>query len=354
MVIDYSFPKLTRLGGTHPHTVRCRLPDPALLSGPMKARLAFLFAVLVSIATIPCFLKRQNVQVVNVHYLTPAAWIFALLRRLGILRSRLIVSLHGTDLGVVQGRSLPERMGIQVLTAADLIVTPSHALRTSLLETRPQYANKTHVVHNGIDPDRIAHAVAEGDATCAEPSGRRSIVALGTFSRGKGHDLLIRAFASIATTHPDVDLMIAGKSGPSLAQTRQLVTELGLESRIRTVEDAPHAAAMRLLARASLFVQPSRQEAFGIAILEAGVLGVPVIATRVGGIPEIISDRENGRLVEPEDADALSAALIELLDDPGLGQQYAHALRERVMSDFLWGNAHERYLRLAGAEGRHL
>jgi glycosyltransferase involved in cell wall biosynthesis len=97
------------------------------------------------------------------------------------------------------------------------------------------------------------------------------------------------------------------------------------------------------LERARVLCLPSRSESFGVALLEAGAYGLPVVASRVGGIPEIVTDGETGLLVPPEDPAALSDALERVLSDPERARRLGDNLRRRVVADFSWTRAYQDY-----------
>ncbi len=124
--------------------------------------------------------------------------------------------------------------------------------------------------------------------------------------------------ATVATRLPDVLLLVLGTAPPGEpdyeAECRRLVAALGLEQRVRFMgyrRDVP--AFMRTF---DVFALPTRSEPFGKVVVEAMAAGCPVVATRVGGIPEIVTTPELGTLIGPDDAGALSAALLEYLLDP--------------------------------------
>lgn len=114
------------------------------------------------------------------------------------------------------------------------------------------------------------------------------------------------------------------------------------------MENVPHATVIGCLRKAAAFCLPSRIEPFGIAILEAGALRVPVVATRVGGIPEIVTDGITGRLVPADDVAALATALAELLASPQERDRLAENLHRRVRDEFTWQRACRQYLDAAG------
>jgi glycogen(starch) synthase len=110
----------------------------------------------------------------------------------------------------------------------------------------------------------------------------------------------------------------------------------------------PHEQTLAAIAGAELLVLPSRREPFGIVLLEAGSLGVPVVASRVGGIPEIVEDDASGRLVAPDDAGALARAIGELLGDRAEAQRLAANLRRAAETRFTWRRAADRYAAILG------
>ncbi|OLE20551.1 MAG: hypothetical protein AUG50_00300 [Betaproteobacteria bacterium 13_1_20CM_3_63_8] len=109
------------------------------------------------------------------------------------------------------------------------------------------------------------------------------------------------------------------------------------------VENLSHAEVGAYLDHAKAFCLPSRIEPFGIAILEAGAFRLPVVASRVGGIPEIVIDEETGLLTEPEDVAGLVHALTRVLSDDTLARELGERLHYRVATDFSWARAYRAY-----------
>ena len=184
-----------------------------------------------------------------------------------------------------------------VLRGADRIVACSESLRATAT-TFCSAADRSGVtIHNGVDVDQLH---ADSKRSIIPPDflpARPFILSVGTFEHRKGQDVLVRAFEAVVRTFRDLDLVMVGRSGPTKESLRALVHDLGLEDRVRFVPDLPHGQVLRLVEKAMLFVSPSRSEPFGIALLEAGAFGVPVVACTVGGVPEFITHDLNGRLV---------------------------------------------------------
>jgi glycosyltransferase involved in cell wall biosynthesis len=179
-------------------------------------------------------------------------------------------------------------------------------------------ASKVVTVWNGIDLARFAYS---GPV----PGGPAVVVA--RLSPEKDHASLLRAVALVARVEPGFRLEIAG-SGPCEAELKSLAGSLRLGDAVRflgRVDDVP-----ALLMRASLLVQPSLLEGIALTLLEAMARGLPVIATRVGGNPEVVVDGETGRLVPARSAEALAAAVLALWRDPEASRRLGRAGRDRA------------------------
>jgi len=147
----------------------------------------------------------------------------------------------------------------------------------------------------------------------------------------KGHDVLIRAMPKVITERPQVQLAIVG-TGKMEPELKRLVQELGLN---QSVHFLPVVNQTReILPLFDLFVLPSLSEGLGLSAIEAQAVGLPVIASRVGGLPHLIDDEKTGLLVEPGNVPALAAAILRLLNDPEQGQRIAQQAREKVVRDF--------------------
>ena len=147
----------------------------------------------------------------------------------------------------------------------------------------------------------------------------------------KGHAWLLKAIPLVLIKFPRAFFVVIG-DGPLLGQLRGLAEELGIGRSVAFLgarEDVPEC-----LAALDLFVFPSLNEGLGRALIEAMAVGLPVVATRVGGIPDIVVDGKNGVLVPPQDAEAVAAALLDLLRDPCRLRHYGEAAKRSVDNRF--------------------
>jgi glycosyltransferase involved in cell wall biosynthesis len=176
------------------------------------------------------------------------------------------------------------------------------------------------VVLNGIDVERFARP--------PEPVRGRLLV-VGRLAPPKRADLVIRAVHGLRTQFPEVELRFAG-DGTLRASAERLSRELGLASRVRllgTRQDVPE-----LMRTAACVVLASDYEACPVSVIEAMAAAVPVVATRVGGVPELVDPGRTGLLVEPGAPEALAAALARVLEQPELGRALGEAGRKIARS----------------------
>ena len=152
------------------------------------------------------------------------------------------------------------------------------------------------------------------------------IVAIGALTAEKGHDVLLAALPAVVRARPTTRVLIAG-TGPARATLQRQAAALGIADHVEWLGAVEDVSA--LLRRAAVLAHPSRREALGTAVLEAMALGVPVVASRTGGLIELL-DHDAGVLVEPDDPAALAAALLALLRQPERALALATTARARV------------------------
>jgi glycosyltransferase involved in cell wall biosynthesis len=197
------------------------------------------------------------------------------------------------------------------------------------------------VILNGIPLDPFAAASRggrrpEARAGLGVPANAPLLVAIGNLYPVKDHATLVRAAARLPLVH----VAIAGR-GPEEPRLRELAAELGVEKRVRLLGLRDDIAS--LLGAADVLVHPSRSEGLPLAILEAMAAGLPVVATRVGGIPEAVADGETGLLVPAADPEALAAALAGLLERPEERSRLGQAGRRRAEREFSVEAMRDRY-----------
>ena len=197
------------------------------------------------------------------------------------------------------------------------------------------FGDRARVVYNGV---------AASDANVRPwPHPRPYVLAIGRHVEQKGFDLLLRAFARLSADPAfGHDLLLAG-DGVEHAALRAMADELKLGDRVTFPGRVDHATAMRLFAGCSFFVLPSRHEPFGIVNLEAMAAGTAVVATAVGGVPEIVTDGSNGLLVPAGDVAALAAAVGRVAADADLRGELGTAGQARA-AKFTWPAIADQYV----------
>ncbi len=215
--------------------------------------------------------------------------------------------------------------------AADRIVAISGAIRDVLLADGVD-PRRIDVVLSGVDPARFAGVrPADLRAELGLPPETRVVLNVAALAWHKGQETLVEAAPAILAERPDTLIAIAGE-GEERGRLCARIRALGVEERVRLLgfrEDVP-----ALLRGADVFVMPSHAEGLGTAVLDALACGLPVVAARAGGIPEMIADGETGLLVEPRDAAGLARAVVRALSDAELAARLRAAGPRAVLERF--------------------
>jgi glycosyltransferase involved in cell wall biosynthesis len=188
-----------------------------------------------------------------------------------------------------------------------------------------------HVIHLGVQPVDFVEREVARIALAPGVSEKTWIGSIAELHPIKQFPVLIRSFVKIAAAHPDVTLVIIGE-GQERLKLEKLIADLSLDGRVILAGHVAQAA--RYLKAFDVFVLPSRSESFGYVIAEAGLAGLPVVASAVGGIPEIITSEEDGILVPSRDEAALENALVRVIEDTALRTKLGEALKYRIEHDF--------------------
>ncbi|MCP4004325.1 MAG: glycosyltransferase family 4 protein [bacterium] len=209
---------------------------------------------------------------------------------------------------------------------ARFVACISHFCRSqTMAHCAPSSWDHLHIVHCGIDLDDFVARTHVGIAT--------RLLFVGRLAPIKGLSVLIEAFSRLAAEHPEISLDIVG-DGPSRAEIEQLIADRGFSERIRLLGYRSEEEVGELLKEAEIFVMASFAEGVPVVLMEAMAAGVPCLATRVAGIPELIEDGKSGLLAAPGDVEALVSHLRELIVQPELRTRLAAAGRTKVEREF--------------------
>lgn len=178
------------------------------------------------------------------------------------------------------------------------------------------------------------NAMADPQLVAAHQSqARAGIVCVGRLSPEKGQDVLVRAVALLAAKYPGIHVAFIGEGGQRVNYSR-LANELGIAAYCSFLGPLPHQEVLARMGRAYLSIVPSRSEAFGRVVIESMAMGTPVMASHVGGIPELIRDGVDGFLVPPDDPEALAGKISAVLDNPQMQREMCQNARQRFLTDF--------------------
>ena len=239
-----------------------------------------------------------------------------------------------------------------VARQTDALVACSEDMVRHYLECGVGVERQYRVIYNAIDPDAFLREEGPGE----KPAGLEGKLIVGTaasLTPEKGLDVLLRAMPELLRRCPDVYLLILGE-GPLRSDLQRMIREMELE---QSVGLPGHVEDVRSwLAAFQVFVLPSKSDGVPTAILEAMAMELPVVASRVGGVPEILRQGEIGVMVDPGDPRQLAQALASLLEDPSKCKHLGRIGRQRVRQTFgldcMIGRLDELYMELLQAKNR--
>jgi glycosyltransferase involved in cell wall biosynthesis len=280
------------------------------------------------------FLRRRKIDVVHTHDVRPLIY-GAVAARLARVPS-VVHTRHGQDSRITPRQRALVRFAARL---TDRFVCVSEDSARLTIE-QGVAAAKVRAIINGIDVEQFAYT---------GPQPRGPVVTIARLSPEKDIANLIRTAAIVAGAEPGFRLEIAG-DGPCRVDLEALIDGLGLKDRVRLLGQVRDVRS--LLGRASLFVLPSVSEGVSLTLLEAMARGLAVVATRVGGNPEVVVDGDTGQLVPARNPDALADAMLALLRDPERSRRMGLAGRRRVEQVFdvrrMVADYEELYRELAG------
>ncbi|MGI8518841.1 MAG: glycosyltransferase [Acidimicrobiia bacterium] len=238
----------------------------------------------------------------------------------------------------------------EVIAESDCVMASTPAEAAELLE------------YYGADPNRLCTSPPGVDHRLFRPGSQRGarrrmglgtgpvLAFVGRIQPLKGVDVAIATLALVHETHPDTTLMVVGgPSGPQgeseMSRLRQQVADLGVGGRVKFVGPLPHGLLPDLYRAADVVLVPSRAESFGLVAAEAQACGVPVVASRVGGLVYVVDDGVGGFLIDGENPELYAKRVGELLDDRDLAAQMGRAATDWAKR-FSWERTVRRYLEL--------
>jgi colanic acid/amylovoran biosynthesis glycosyltransferase len=272
-------------------------------------------------------LQGWRPDIVHAHFVDHTAYLaYKLAQR---LESPLTLTAHAAD---YLHQSQPADLASK-LSVADAVFTISHAAAGHLAQSIGEgpWRSRTHTV-------RASVRWRPGES----PRGKKGpyLVTVARLTDKKGVDVAIRAVAAMAVAS-DVRLpLVVVGDGPNRAALEKLASQVCVDGAVEFMGALPNDQTQAIIAGASLMVLPCRRMSNGdmdgipVALMEAGCASIPVVTTRISGIPELVSDGVSGLLVDPDDHEAVATAVLSLLKDPARARELGRALHDTVQSEF--------------------
>lgn len=289
--------------------VVCLSPDGVRIGG--WRGILFLYKGLRSI------LKQYNPDVAHVQYMAPGAIPILLLRLLGM---RQILTTAHTAADIYPNLKLVhfiQRHCVRSFTCITELAERSFFGSSQLYDEHYPLKKRNHFT--------IYNALPASLPVTLNPRTANRPITIGVVSRLesiKGMDLVVPAFAKVKAVHPEVRLLIVG-DGSLRGQMEQQVQAAGISDSVEFVGRQPQETLVQYYDRVDILLMPSRSEGFGLTAIEGMARGCVVVASRVGGLPEVVRDGEVGLLHESENIDDLASKLIYLCESPELWRQYS-------------------------------
>ena len=280
--------------------------------------------------------REYDLDVIHAHYAIPHATAAFLAQQvLASARTarvpRVVTTLHGTDITLVGTDPSYSEIVAFSIEQSNLVTAVSESLRRATLAelgvTRPIEVIPNFLdcsLHRKVPRPELRHRFTGGDPST------RIVAHVSNFRPVKRIDAVLRIFDRIRREVP-ARLLLVG-DGPELGPAYRLARELGISPMMHAV--GAQEEVLPLLSISDVFLLPSAQESFGLAALEAMACEVPVVASRVGGVPEVIEDGISGFLHDPEDIDGMASSAVRLLTDDVLHARMASAACRRVRETF--------------------
>ena len=281
-------------------------------------------------------LRKEQVALIHAHEFSAilCGWIVAMLAGVPF-----VATVHGKN---YFWEKLRRRMVYRSVSRHGTMVAVSQDLKQFIFDKVGVAQNRVQVIYNGVAPAQmVTDEEAQKCKAELEVSGCYPLLGVvGSLYPVKGHRFLLEAMPEILGLWPKARLLVIGRGELEVALKEQ-VERLAIGANVHFLgmrQDVP-----RLLSVLDVFVLPSLSEGLSLALLEAMASGKPVVATRVGGNPELIDHGRTGFLVQSEDAKDLAANLLKLLNDSGTMQQFGRQARERVQQYFSIEQVVDRY-----------
>lgn len=283
-----------------------RYPFLPAICMPLHGLLMFLG----SLSSVRCLHKEFGFDCIDAHYVYPDGFAAVLLGK--VLDVPVFVSARGTDINVFPSFPMIRPMVRWALRHATGLIAVSGALRTSIAQLGIPEGN-VRIIPNGVDTERFRPvAREEARRTLNLPEHAPVVVSVGSLNAAKRHSLLIQSLVEVAEKYPDLRAYIVGE-GPLRSELLTLIEAAGMKDHVVLVGGKPNRELYLWFSAADVSCLASSREGWPNVIMESIACGTPVVATKVGGVPEILDSSELGVLVDGEES-AIAAGICAALE----------------------------------------
>ena len=276
--------------------------------------------------------RKHELDLVHVHYAIPhatSAWVACEMLE-GERDLKIVTTLHGTDITLVGLHPSFQAITQFSILRSHGLTAVSDFLKRETVRDFSVPESRIEVVPNFVDTRIYRPGLEPCHRATLAPDGEKIVMHISNFRPVKRVEDVVDIFARVLGEIPS-RLVLVG-DGPDLPRARAKVEELGIRDRVVFLGE--YTPVQELLSCSDLFLLPSRSESFGLAALEAMACGSPVVASRVGGLPEVIMDGETGYLCEAGDIDEMAAASIKILSDDKHRKELSDAGRAFAVKHF--------------------
>jgi glycosyltransferase involved in cell wall biosynthesis len=292
-------------------------------AGSMRRRLGYHLRAWNAERTMRRLVRAQGLRVAHFNFTEPGYDVLMRLARgLGL---GIVTTFHGAEVNVQLQHPATRDAVKTMIRLSDRVTVVSKALLDRVVAVVPEARESLTLIHNTV-PTSFARAAGDPSSTRAKAERRWDILAVGRLIHLKGGDVLLDALVEVVRALPQTRMAFAG-AGDLDAEWRERTVRLGLSGRVDFLGNLPRETLADVYRQSRILAIPSRSEGLPLVLLEAQWMGIPAVASAVGGLPEAIVDGENGLLVPAEDPGSLAHALIRVLSDGPLYER----LRENAL-----------------------